>query len=122
VLLAEDNPINRKVATAMLTNLGCRVDVAVDGREAVQMFLRNSYHAIFMDCQMPELDGYEATRLIRSETDSPRTPIIAMTANALVGDRERCLETGMDDYIPKPLRMREVSAAVEKWLVQAVRV
>ncbi len=105
VLVAEDNQINQRVASALLRKRGFRVEVAGDGRQAVAMHDRGTYHAIFMDCQMPELDGYEATAAIRrSEGDGPRIPIVAMTASTMTGDRERCLAAGMDDYIGKPIR------------------
>lgn len=127
LLLVEDNPVNQKVATKMLEKLGYRVDVAGNGQEAVMAFERFRYPLIFMDCQMPEMDGFEATRLIRQrEADNPakdapgarppHVPIIAMTANAMQGDRERCLEAGMDDYIAKPIRSKELQSIVETWL------
>jgi len=100
VLVAEDNAVNRKVAEAFLTRMGCQVEIACDGVEVVRMWLRGGYDIVFMDCQMPEADGYTATKSIRAhETKSgrPRTPIIAMTAYAMEGDREACLAAGMDD-------------------------
>jgi CheY-like chemotaxis protein len=111
VLLAEDNLVNAKLATRLLERLGCRVDVASNGQEALHMVQSIPFDIVFMDCQMPELDGFEATRAIRewertSSSDSSaagRLPIVALTANAMRGDRERCLEAGMDDYITKPL-------------------
>lgn len=117
LLLAEDNPVNQKVACKMLENLGYRVDVAGNGQEAVAAHERAPYPLIFMDCQMPEVDGFEATALIRKmEGKSARTPIIAMTANAMQGDRERCLAAGMDDYVAKPIRPKELQAVLETWL------
>jgi signal transduction histidine kinase/CheY-like chemotaxis protein len=117
VLLAEDNRINQKVASAMLEKFGCQVDIATTGREAVDMWRAGSYAAILMDCQMPDMDGYEAARQIRLiEPAATRVPIIAMTANAMTGDREVCLASGMDDYIPKPLGAREVKRTLEKWI------
>lgn len=113
VLVAEDNPVNQKVARAMLERLGCQVDLVANGREAVEMAGRLPYDLIFMDCQMPEMDGYEATRQIRAL--GARQPIIAMTANALPGDREVCLEAGMSDYIAKPLRSEELMRLVSRW-------
>jgi two-component system sensor histidine kinase/response regulator len=114
VLLAEDNPVNQMVAVKMLERLRCRVDVVADGAEAVDMACRFAYDVIFMDVQMPHVDGHEATRRIRALPSSANTTrIIAMTANALSGDRERCLEAGMDDFVSKPISpiaLREVLA------------
>jgi CheY-like chemotaxis protein/HPt (histidine-containing phosphotransfer) domain-containing protein len=116
VLVVEDNPINQKVAARMLGNIGCRVDLAADGREAVDLLSRLPYDVVFMDCMMPEMDGYDATAAIRRiPGPRSRTPIVAMTANAMQGDRERCLAAGMDDYISKPVRPERLRAAVEKW-------
>ena len=105
VLLVEDNAINQKVATRMLAGFGCQVEVAGNGREAVEMAARGVYDLLFMDIQMPEMDGLEATRRIRREraADAPPLPIVAMTAHAMSGDRERFLATGMDDYVAKPI-------------------
>jgi len=117
VLLAEDNPINQLVARRMLEKRGFRVEIANDGREAVAMHAHGHYQLIFMDCQMPELDGYQATAEIRrAERESEHTRIVAMTANTLTGDRERCLESGMDDYLAKPLRPRELEEALTRAL------
>jgi two-component system, sensor histidine kinase and response regulator len=115
VLIAEDNPVNQKVATKMLHKLGCSVDVAANGVEAVDMATRFPYDAVFMDCHMPEMDGYEATRAITAALAAERRPrIVAMTANALEGDREKCLASGMDDYIPKPIKPETVRAALAR--------
>jgi two-component system, sensor histidine kinase and response regulator len=116
VLLAEDNKINRTVANALLTKHGLRTAVAHNGREAAEMALANDYAAILMDCQMPELDGYEATRRIRAEECGRHVPIIAMTAHSMPGDRERCLAAGMDDYLSKPVRAEQLEAIVRQWL------
>src|SRR5471030_2540847 len=117
VLVAEDNPVNRKVATLMLGKLGIRPDLAANGAEAVQMFEVTPYDLIFMDCQMPELDGYAASRKIRSrEQPGHRVTIVAMTAEAMEGSREACLEAGMDDYISKPVKRNEICEALRKWL------
>ncbi len=116
VLIAEDNAVNRKVAVRLLEKLGCRVDVASDGKEAVSMVAQRPYDLVFMDCQMPEMDGYQATAEIRQRQRAERgIPIIAMTAHAMQGDRDRCLAAGMDDYISKPLRTEELVAVIEQW-------
>ncbi len=142
VLVAEDNIVNQKVAARMLEKLGCRVDVAANGKEAIEMLERLPYDLVFMDCQMPEMDGFEATAAIRAReasgakrkasdedgfdtrhsTDNTQhskvthIPIVAMTANAMKGDRERCLEAGMDDYLSKPVRSEELLGMLEKWV------
>jgi two-component system sensor histidine kinase/response regulator len=117
ILVAEDNTVNARIAATLLTRFGATVDVAVDGLEAVEATRQRAYDAILMDCQMPEVDGFEATRLIRvQEADGARrrTPIIAMTANAMAGDRERCLQAGMDDYLAKPVHPAELRATVAR--------
>lgn len=122
VLLAEDNPINRSLALAHLRRLGCRITVAHDGLEALDAFRREPFDLVLMDCQMPEMDGYAATRAIRAEEpDGCRTPIIAVTANALPGDRELCLACGMDDFLAKPYKQNQLQALLEQWLERAGR-
>jgi CheY-like chemotaxis protein len=117
VLVAEDNAVNQKVAVRMLERLGLRPDVAGNGLEALDLCASIPYDLIFMDCQMPEMDGYMATKIIRSrETSGRRTPIIAMTAEAMHGTRERCLAAGMDDYIAKPVRLDALRTAIEDWV------
>ncbi|MDA7560108.1 response regulator, partial [bacterium] len=121
VLLVEDNAVNQKLAGKILERMGCSVDTATNGKEAVSMFADLSYNMIFMDCQMPEMDGYEATRKIRNietagnSSNEKQVPIIAITANAMRGDREKCLEEGMDDYIAKPVDARQIGRALERW-------
>ena len=118
VLVAEDNPVNQKLAVRMLEKFNLSVDVAANGREVLDRLGKAAYDLVFMDCHMPEMDGYEATASIRqSELESGRRlPIVAMTANAMQGDREKCLSAGMDDYITKPIRREAVQEMLEKWI------
>ncbi len=110
VLVAEDNEVNQFAATRLLEKLGFTVEIACDGRQAIEMTGRSHYAAVFMDCQMPEVDGYTAAAAIRSrEADTRHTPIVAMTAHTMAGDREKCLASGMDDYLSKPLRLDRVA-------------
>ncbi len=115
VLLAEDNAVNQKVAVRMLEKLGCTVDVAGNGEEAIQMWQQFPYALIFMDCQMPELDGLEATRRIRRMRGGEDVPIVAMTANAMQRDREACLEAGMSDYASKPVKLDVLSELLDRY-------
>ena len=119
VLVVEDNVVNQKVACRMLERLGLRTDVAANGREAVAMSALVPYDLIFMDCQMPEMDGYEATREIRRRDGSAgHVAVIALTAEAMAGYRETCLGAGMDDYLTKPVRLDELCVALSRWLPQ----
>ena len=117
VLLAEDGRVNQMVATNLLEDRGHSVVLADDGQIAVDIHEKETLDAILMDVQMPHLDGYAATRVIRKreETTGKHVPIIAMTANAMKGDREKCLEAGMDDYVPKPVRSKELFSVLEKY-------
>ena len=120
VLLVEDNAVNQMVAKAMLRKLGHAVDVASEGPEALRMLSRSHYELVLMDCQMPGMDGFETTRLIRQGSGgvlNPNIPIIALTANAMQGDREQCLEAGMDDYLTKPVEARLLAEAIGRWVV-----
>jgi two-component system sensor histidine kinase/response regulator len=126
VLLAEDSAINAEIATALLHDLGCTVVRAADGEEAVACFRQDHFDLVLMDCQMPGMDGFEATGQIRqfeaehaaaaTGSAGSRTPIIALTANSLSGDRERCLDAGMDDHVAKPFRRAQLRAAMARWL------
>ncbi len=119
ILIAEDNAINQKVIERMVQKLGYRVQLVSNGREAIEALARSSYSLIFMDCQMPEMDGFEACRQIRrlnAATASTRIPIVAITANAMKGDRERCLAAGMDDYVSKPFTQENLRIVIERWL------
>jgi signal transduction histidine kinase/AmiR/NasT family two-component response regulator len=115
VLVAEDNPVNQMLAARLLDRCGYRSEVVANGNEVLEATAHNAYAAILMDCQMPELDGYDATRAIRRrETPPAHIPIIATTAHSMSGDREKCLEAGMDDYVSKPIRAGELSNALMK--------
>jgi signal transduction histidine kinase/CheY-like chemotaxis protein/HPt (histidine-containing phosphotransfer) domain-containing protein len=117
ILLAEDNLVNQRIAVKLLEKMGCRVDVVDNGRHALEALETTGYDLVLMDCQMPEMDGFEATRALRArEGMGHHTPIIAMTANAMAGDRERCLDAGMDGYLTKPVRTDELTATVSQWL------
>jgi two-component system sensor histidine kinase/response regulator len=116
ILLAEDNPMNQKLAATLLKKAGYSVDAVEDGRQVIEAVKRRAYDLILMDVQMPEMNGFEATQAIREmEGEAKHTPIIAMTAHAMKGDRERCLQAGMDDYISKPIEPQELFHAIDKW-------
>ncbi|MCJ7676573.1 MAG: response regulator [Anaerolineales bacterium] len=116
ILLAEDNPINRKLAVEMLSRAGFRVTTVENGAQAVEIVRTGRFCLVLMDVQMPEMGGFEATQRIRElEGEVAHTPILAMTAHAMKGDRERCLEAGMDDYLAKPLHAKDLFAAIERW-------
>ncbi len=120
ILVVEDNAVNQKVAKRMLEKAGCQIDIVGNGFEAIEAVECLPYDLVFMDCQMPEMDGFEATAQIRKrQSGEERLPIVAMTANALTGDRERCLEAGMDDYIAKPVKPADLYAMITKWLPRA---
>jgi PAS domain S-box-containing protein len=116
ILVAEDNAVNQKVAVRMLNRLGFACHVAADGVQAVEMVGRRRYDAVLMDCFMPEVDGFEATRRIRSIDTAREIPIIALTANALAQDRIKCIECGMDDYLSKPIRSETLAAVLDRWV------
>ena len=121
ILIAEDNLINRKVIERMVQKLGYRADLVSNGREALEALAQLPYGLVFMDCQMPEMDGFEACREIRNrDLAGARIPIVAITANAMKGDRERCLAAGMDDYVSKPFKQDDLKTVLEKWIPVAV--
>jgi CheY-like chemotaxis protein len=115
ILMAEDNQINQRVGKLILQRAGFNIDLVSDGREALEAHKAQPYDLILMDCQMPTMDGFEASRQIRS-LDQLQPVIIAVTANALVGERERCLNAGMDDYLSKPFQAEQLVAVVKKWV------
>jgi CheY-like chemotaxis protein len=120
LLLVDDNAVNQKVAVMMLKKLGYHADVAKNGQEALQLIDERHYDLVFMDCIMPELDGLETTRILRSKGGYAATvPVIAMTANAFIEDRKACLAAGMSDYLSKPVRESELSRKLECWLPAA---
>jgi CheY-like chemotaxis protein len=122
VLLAEDDPVNQKVARALLSRLGCAVDVVPNGREAVNRALAQHYDIGFMDCRMPEVDGFEATTEIRARWHEDRPlPIVALTANAMPSDRAKCAEVGMDDFVAKPIRVDELKRVLQRFRVGGLR-
>jgi CheY-like chemotaxis protein len=121
ILLAEDNRVNQLVAQAMVKKMGYACEVVENGADAVAGVVTGRFSMVLMDCQMPEMDGYEATRRIRElDGQMSRIPIVAMTANAMEGDRQRCLEAGMDDYVSKPIDPTEFKKAVRKALMSDV--
>jgi CheY-like chemotaxis protein len=117
VLVAEDNAVNRLLVKRMFEKLGCRIDLACNGREAVEMSRQLHYDVIFMDCFMPELDGYGASREIRAlEQSDRRVPIVALTANAMADDRAKCMAAGMDDFLSKPVSLEDIRKALQRWI------
>src|SRR5205823_6158022 len=129
-LLCDDNPINQKVAFRLLQQMGYRADLSSNGLQALAALDHQSYDLIFMDVMMPEMGGFEATGIIRQRQKQPsqfpnyKSPliIIAMTANAMQGDREKCLAAGMDDYLPKPVRPEEMRSMIERWAMRAATI
>ncbi len=118
ILLAEDSPVNQMVAKGILEKMGHRVDVVENGLQAIAALKANDYDFVFMDCQMPEMDGYRATGVLRDPVTgvlNPQIPVIAMTAHAMAGDRDKCLAAGMNDYIAKPFKLNELRAAIRRW-------
>ena len=121
VLLAEDNLVNQKLVQTLLLNNGFAVDIVGNGREALSAIEHRAYGAVLMDIQMPIMDGLEATRTIRRDARFTELPIIALTANAMVGDRERCIEAGMNDYISKPIDRGKLFEVLRKWISNTSR-
>ena len=115
ILMAEDNPINQRVGKLILQRAGFNIDLVGDGNEALEAHRAHPYDLILMDCQMPTMDGFEASRQIRL-LEQRQPIIVAVTANALVGERERCLNAGMDDYLSKPFQAEQLVALVQKWI------
>jgi CheY-like chemotaxis protein len=128
ILIAEDNPVNQKVTTLLLRSLGYAADVAANGIEVLAALRRHRYALVLMDAQMPEMDGLEATRRIRQDEEAAaagpgrRIKIVAMTANAMAGDREACLAAGMDDYLAKPVKPEDLRAMLQRYLKPAAPV
>lgn len=122
ILVVDDYPVNAELVKEMLEMMECNVDLAEDGAIAFDLYVQHNYDLIFMDIQMPELDGYQATRKIReTEKDTNRhTKIIAITANALSGDKEKCIEAGMDDYVSKPIKGENIEEMLTKYIKQAI--
>jgi len=116
ILVAEDNPVNQRVAKLQVQRLGFEVDVVENGAAALTALEQRDYSMVLMDCQMPQMDGYEATReLRRRQNGSRRVPVVAMTANAFAADREACLQAGMDDYLSKPVELRALEEVLQRW-------
>jgi CheY-like chemotaxis protein len=125
ILVAEDHSINQRLIAALLKKLGCLSEVVSDGSEALQCLRSGTYDLLLLDCQMPVLDGYQTAAQIRrpdSGVLSPTIPIVALTANAMRGDREKCLAAGMDDYLSKPVCVEALVTVLNRWLPEAVRV
>ena len=116
LLIAEDNPLNQQIVLRMVERFGYRADIANNGEEAVEALASGDYALILMDCQMPRMTGFEATQEIRKRHPERHLPIIAVTANTMPGDRERCLAAGMNDYLPKPVVQKDLLDAIERWL------
>ncbi|MCB1863710.1 MAG: response regulator, partial [Gammaproteobacteria bacterium] len=116
ILLVEDHRMNQELAVELLTRNGMHVTVANDGAEALNTLETARFDGVLMDAQMPVMDGYEATRLIRAQARFADLPVIAMTANAMTGDRERCLDAGMNDHIPKPVNVQQMLSTMARWI------
>ena len=115
VLVAEDNPVNQRVALKMLSKLGCEAKAVENGLEALSIVVSDEFDVVLMDCQMPEMDGFEATRKIREIESTRNLPILALTANAMQGDKTRCLDAGMNDYLTKPIDLNSLAQALSRW-------
>jgi CheY-like chemotaxis protein len=121
VLVAEDNAVNQKVAMRMLARLGCAGYAVANGAEALHAVQSQQFDIVLMDCQMPEMDGFEATRRIRELGLTDRLPILALTANAMEGDKELCMQAGMDDYLVKPIELKTLAEALSRWGSQTLQ-
>jgi CheY-like chemotaxis protein len=115
VLVAEDNPVNQRVALKMLSKLGCEAKAVETGLEALSIIGSDEFDVVLMDCQMPEMDGFEATRKVREIESTQNLPILALAANAMQGDKTRCLDAGMNDYLTKPIDLSSLSQALSRW-------
>jgi CheY-like chemotaxis protein len=114
-LVAEDNVVNQRVIRGLLARFGCSVHIVENGAKALESIAQGPFDLVLMDCQMPELDGLEATRRLRAGESGHRTPVVALTAGVMEGDRERCLAAGMDDFLSKPVRIDELERALATW-------
>jgi hypothetical protein len=121
VLIVEDNIVNQRLLERIVARRGCEVDVASIGLVALRMAVEKEYHLILMDCQMPEMDGLEATRRLHDQLREHTPPVVAITAGAMTQDRQACFDAGMDDYLSKPVRVEAVDALLDKWLAGAPR-
>jgi CheY-like chemotaxis protein len=121
VLVVEDMDVNQLLMSKIWGRLGCATEMAKSGTEAAAKMRDQIYDIVFMDCQMPEMDGFEATRIVRQTEmeNGAHTPIVALTADAMTGDREKCLRAGMDDYLNKPFRFEQISEMLRKWVAHA---
>ena len=118
ILLVEDNVVNQQVALRMIERIGYKAETALNGREALEMLAMARYHIVLMDCQMPEMDGYTATRELRHREGAARhTTVVGVTAHALAGDREDCIKCGMDDYLAKPVTPRDMAEMLDRWVM-----
>jgi CheY-like chemotaxis protein len=119
ILVAEDNPVNQKVVLNILAKMGLKADAVENGLQALEALERKTYHLVLMDCQMPEMDGYQSASAIRKNKSIliNSLPVVALTANAIEGERERCIDSGMNDFMTKPIQISELAQTLKKWLL-----